>query len=107
LPDRVRLVLRRRPDLLPLRLRRLDVVGRALPIGRVGERLDAHAQRLLLLEIGRALLVELREVRLAPLEELVARAAEALPDRVRLLLRHLPDALPLFLQRLDRLGRLL
>ena len=48
LPDHLRPALLDRADRLPLRLQPLDLGGGRLPVGRIGQRLDLDAQRLLL-----------------------------------------------------------
>src|SRR5205823_3721228 len=74
-------------DGLPLDLRLLDQIGGRRPLRRVGERGDARTQLLAPLEVFRAVRIELEKMLLAAVEETVAGAPEAIPDRLRLLAR--------------------
>ena len=69
-----------------------------------GQRLGSLAQELLAPEVGLPLLVELREGRLAPVEERVAGGAEALPGGVAVGARGRTDLLPLVLVAFDERG---
>src|SRR6185295_479760 len=76
------------------------------PLGRFLERFGLLAQLVELLEVGVANGVLLCELLLAPLEEVIAGTAEALPDLVRHFPRRGPGRLPLLLQLLDRIAGL-
>src|SRR4029079_7677840 len=94
LPHVVALLFGHRADGLPLFLERLDELGGLLPIGRVGERLAARRQLLLLGQVRAALLVEDGEVRARALVHLIGGGLEALPERLLLLLRRRAGGLP-------------
>ena len=87
--------MRHRADGLPLFLQRLDELGRLLPVARVGERLDARGQLLLLRQVRALLLVEDGEVRARALVHLIGGGLEALPQLLLLLLRRRAGRLPL------------
>src|SRR6185503_7857332 len=88
LPQDLRLRARQRPDALPLRLEALHGRRRALPVGRVGQRLGLLAERGLLPRVLAALGIGLLPVLLPAREEAVARLAELLPERARVPHRH-------------------
>src|SRR6185295_9162710 len=71
---------------------------------RVGERLGSLAERDLRPGVLLPLRVDFVEVLLPPREETVARLAELVPERLRVLAGHRPDRLPLGLRALDAVG---
>ena len=104
LPDRLLLAAADRADRLPLGLQLLDLVGGLNPVGRVGERLGALAERDLLREVLGARLGLRREMRLAARPRLVVRRLEAAPQRFALRARHVGGLPPLLLQLAHLLG---
>src|SRR5262249_2567696 len=73
LPQRLVLLLGRRPQGLPLRLQPLDELRGRLPVRRAAQALHARAQLLFLALVLGPILVDLGVVQLALLEERVAR----------------------------------
>src|SRR5688572_25056481 len=101
LPDRLRLRLADGADRLPFGLQPLDLAGCGIPVGRIGQRLGLSAERLLLRQVGRPVVLAAPEILLPAREEPIARSTEPLPDRFFVAARDGPDRSPLRLERLN------
>ena len=98
LPDGLLVAACNRADGLPLGLQRLKRDGRRHPVGRVGERRGALAERLLLRQIGGALLGLRREIGTGAREHLVLGGLESAPHGLALCARRQRHFLPARLQ---------
>src|SRR5207253_86790 len=106
LPDRLGARFLHRTDGFPLRLQPFHLDRGRIPLGRLGERLGSHAERLLFRKVLRPHRLPLGQIVRACGEESIARRAEPFPDSLFLSSRHRTDGFPRCLQRLDLLGGL-